>query len=251
VRRDTSREAASSLRPRLLVAITIASILALATACGRKAGGKCKPGEAICANKTTALSCQNGVLTEVACRGPLACSTFQEHANCDDSIASEGDTCMNASDEEYACSDDKKRALLCKNGKFESYLECRGKAGCALLGHQVSCDTSVAAKNDPCKVQGSSACAVDQKEMLICRDGKFAHYRYCRGQAGCYTKEDAPACDETVSLELDECGLPGFVVCSVDGQSELICQGGRFVKSRACKGGCTVIAGGRGGIDCK
>jgi hypothetical protein len=231
--------------------VGLALVAILAPACGRSVGGKCKPGEAICANKTTALSCQGGKLTEVACRGPLACTTFQEHANCDDSVASEGDTCMGEGDEEYACSVDKKRALICKNARFERYLECRGKAGCALLGHQISCDTSVAAKSDPCKVQGASACSEDQKEMLICRDGKFAHYRYCRGQAGCYSKDDAPACDETLSFEGDECGLPGFVVCSVDAKSELLCQGGRFVKSRSCRTSCTVIAGGRGGIDCK
>jgi hypothetical protein len=228
-----------------------AVLLVLASACGKTAGSKCKPGEAICPNKTTALTCQGQKFTEVACRGPLGCTTFQEHANCDDSIAGEGDTCMGASEEEYACSVDKKRALICKNGKFERYLECRGKSGCALLGQQVSCDTSVAAKLDPCKVQGSSACSDDQKEMLICRDGKFAHHRFCRGRFGCYTKDDAPACDETLSLEGDECGLPGYVVCSVDGLSELICQGGRFVKSRPCRTGCTVIGGGRGGIDCR
>jgi hypothetical protein len=242
-----------SRRPLTVVVVSV--VLALVTvvlpACSRTAGGKCKPNEAICANKSTALTCQSGKLGEVSCRGPLGCTTFQEHANCDTSVASEGETCVGDNDEEYACSVDKKRALICKNAKFERYLECRGKGGCALLGHQVSCDTSVASKNDPCKVQGASACAEDQKEMLVCRDGHFMHYRYCRGQAGCYTKEDAPACDETLSMELDECGLPGFVVCSVDGQSELICQGGRFVKSRNCRTKCTVIAGGRGGIDCK
>ncbi len=228
-----------------------ALLLALVPACGRRAGDNCKPGEALCPNKTAALTCQGGKLTEVACRGPLGCTKYQEHANCDDSVASEGDTCMGQSEEEYACSVDKKRALICKNGKFDRYLECRGKSGCALLGQQVSCDTSVAAKGDPCKIQGSSACSDDQKELLICRDRRFAHYRYCRGHAGCYTKDDAPACDETFSLEQDECGLPGYVVCSVDGLSELICQGGRFMKSRACKTACTVIGGGRGGIDCK
>lgn len=242
------------MRPRVSIIAALAALallLSLVPACGKRAGGKCKAGEAVCSNATTALACHGGKLTEVACRGPLGCTTFQKKANCDDSEASVGDTCMGTSDEEYACSVDKKRALICKNGKFDRYLECRGKAGCALLGQQVSCDTSVAAKGDPCKVQGASACDVDQKEMMVCRDGKFVHYRYCRGLAGCYTKEDAPACDETLSQEQDECGLPGFVVCSVDGKSELVCQGGRFMKARSCKKGCTVIAGGRGGIDCK
>ncbi len=231
--------------------LLLVSSVALLPACGKAAGGKCKQGESLCTDKTTALTCIGGSFVEVACQGPLGCTRYQERANCDVSAASEGDRCLGQNEEEYACSLDKKRALMCKNGKMERYLECRGKSGCALLGQQVSCDTSVAAKGDPCKVQGASACTEDQKEMLVCRDGKFAHHRHCRGQAGCYTKDDAPACDETKSLELDECGLPGFVVCSVDGQSELICQGGRFVRTRPCHKGCTVIAGGRGGIDCK
>ena len=236
---------------RSTLACAVALLLALLPACKKSVGGSCKPGEAICPDKTTALTCKGGKFAEVACRGPLGCTKYQDQGHCDDSVASQGDACMGTSEEEYACSLDKKRALVCKNGRFETYLECRGKTGCALLGQQVSCDTSVAAKLDPCKIQGSSACSDDQKEMLICRDGKFTHHRYCRGRAGCYTKDDAPACDETFSLEQDECGLPGYVVCSVDGQSELICQGGRFVRSRSCKAGCTVIGGGRGGIDCR
>lgn len=238
----------ASVAPLFAAVVLVAALL---PACKKSVGSKCKPGEALCSTQAAALACQGGKLTEVACRGPLGCTKFQEKVSCDDSEAAEGDTCMGDGEEEYACSVDKKRALVCKNGRFERYLECRGKSGCALLGHQVSCDTSVASKNDPCKAQGASACAVDQKEMLVCRDGKFAHYRYCRGQAGCYTKDDAPACDETLSLELDECGLPGFVVCSVDGKSELVCQGGRFMRTRSCKTGCTVVAGGRGGVDCR
>ena len=226
-------------------------MLALA-ACGKKVGSECKPGEALCMGKEAALTCQSSKLVEVACRGPLGCGTYQGHTSCDDSIASNGDACMGESEEEYACSVDKKRAVLCQAGKFVPYLECRGKKGCALLGKQIACDTSVAAKSDPCKVQGDSACSDDQKEMLVCKDGKFAHYRFCRGRAGCYFRDEAPACDETQSQEGDECGVPGYVVCSVDGKTELICQSGHFSYSRTCKSACTVIAGGRGGgVDCR
>ena len=232
--------------------VLAASILAalLAAGCKKKAGDDCKANEALCPTKDTALACQSGKLVEVACKGPLGCGTFQEHANCDDSVASEGDSCMGASEDEYACSVDKKRAVVCRNGKFAPYMECRGTSGCALLGKQIACDTSVAAKNDPCKAQGASACSDDQKEMLVCRDGKFAHYRYCRGKAGCYFQDTAPACDETRSEDGDECGIAGYVVCSVDGKSELICQTGRFMFSRTCRTGCTVLGTGHGGIDC-
>ena len=229
----------------------VAVLLLFAVACKKKVGDDCKPGEAVCPTKESALSCQNGKLVAVACRGPLGCGTFQEKVNCDDSEASEGDACMGASEEEYACSVDKKRAVVCRNGKFAPYMECRGKSGCALLGKQIACDTSVAAKEDPCKVQGASACSDDKKEMLVCRADKFAHYRYCRGKAGCYFLDGAPACDETRSLEGDECGIPGYIVCSVDGTQELVCQSGRFAFSRTCKTSCTVLGTGRGGIDCK
>lgn len=239
------------LARRFVVVVGSVAALALVAACGKKAGGACKPGESLCTSKEAALTCQNGKLIEIQCRGPLGCNRYQNHANCDTTISNVGDPCMAQADEEYACSPDKKQALLCKSGHFERYLECRGPAGCSLLGAQVSCDTSVAKKGDPCKVHGASACSDDKKEMIICRDGKFAEYRFCRGQLGCYMKGDAPACDETLSLEGDPCGLPGYVVCSTDHQSELVCQGGQFVKSRPCKNGCTVITRVGGGIDCK
>jgi hypothetical protein len=240
-------------RPLRCIVIAFVAVfgLALLPACGKHTGSACKPGESLCTTKEAALTCQNGKFVDIACRGPLGCNRFQNHANCDTTISNVGDPCMAQADEEYACSPDKKQALLCKNGRFDRYLECRGPSGCSLLGAQVSCDTSIAKKGDPCKVQKASACSDDKKELLVCQDGKFVEYRFCRGQLGCYMKGDAPACDETLSIEGDPCGLPGYVVCSTDHQSELVCQGGQFVKSRACKSGCTVITRVGGGIDCK
>jgi hypothetical protein len=121
-------------KPTFLRFAILLSALALLPACGKSVGSKCKPGEALCSTKTTALTCQGGKLAQVACRGPLGCTKFQEKANCDDSEAAEGDTCMGDGDDEYACTSDKKRALVCKNGRFVLSLVCRGKGGCALLG---------------------------------------------------------------------------------------------------------------------
>jgi len=215
---------------------------ALVVACGgKKEGGKCKAGESTCMDKQDALVCRNGTFAKVACNGPLGCTKFQEKANCDDSIALEGDACMGVTDEEYACSPDKKRALVCRGGVFAKLLECRGAGGCSQLGTQLSCDTSLAAKGDPCKTQGQVSCTVDGNEMVICRDGKFVLHRYCRGPKHCTLDHDQPVCDETISLEGDPCSHQGRVVCSADGQMELICQGSTFLKSRSCrKTGCTV-----------
>lgn len=143
-------------------------------------------------------------------------------------------------EDEYACSPDRKHALVCKNGAFEPYLECRGKAGCAMLGRTVSCDLSIAGQGDPCKTQGAVACGEDQRQMVVCRDGRYEVYRHCRGQYGCFLKGETPSCDETLSLPGDPCGIPGQVVCSVDGKSELVCQGSSFMKSISCKTSCTV-----------
>jgi hypothetical protein len=87
--------------------------------------------------------------------------------------------------------------------------------------------------------------------MLLCRDGKFDLYRYCRGQYGCFMKGETPSCDETISLAGDPCGLPGQVVCAVDGKTELVCQGGVFTKSLTCKTACTVTNRPGRPIDCK
>jgi hypothetical protein len=226
-------------------------LLALVTSsCGKKAGGTCKGSEQSCSqDKKTALVCRHGTYVDVACSGPAQCVKVQDHANCDTSLASLGDLCMGEEDE-YACSADKKHAFVCKGGKFEAHLECRGKGGCSMLGRTVSCDMSLASKGDPCKTQGAVACGDDQKHMVVCRDGHFELYRYCRGQYGCFVKGETPSCDETLSAINDPCGIPGQVVCSVDGKTELVCQGGAFMKSITCKNACTVTNRPGRPIDC-
>lgn len=218
--------------------------------CAKREGARCTGTQSICANKTEALSCRDGTFQRVACRGPLACNDYQDHANCDDSVAEAGDACMTDRDEHFACSSDTKRAVVCKGGRYERWQECRGKLGCSLLGERVSCDVSVARPGDPCKAPGSMACDEDHAHLLECRDGAFAVRRNCRGRFGCTLKDDVPACDETISLEGDPCGIAGYMACSVDAKSELSCQGGRFVKTRSCKGICTVTSRSGRAIEC-
>jgi len=234
----------------VVVVLALAIAATLTAACGKKADGTCKSNESTCVDKTKALVCRAGTFLEIPCAGPTGCGKYQDRANCDTSVARAGDPCMGEEDE-YACSTDNKRALVCKGGKFEPYLDCRGKAGCAMLGRAVACDTSIAEKGDACTTQGAVACGADQKHMLVCRDGKFALYRYCRGQYGCFNKGETPSCDETLSLAGDPCGIPGQVVCSVDGKTELVCQGGEFTKSLTCKTGCTVTNRPGRPIECK
>ncbi len=236
-------------RSRPVVLGLVLAALALSPACKKAPGGSCKGSVATCTDKKTAITCRGGTFAEVACAGPNGCAKYQDHAACDTSLASVGDACM-GEDDEYACSPDKKRGLVCKNGRFETHLECRGQAGCAMLRHTMSCDQSVAAKGDACTTQGAVACGEDQKHMVVCRDGRFEVHRYCRGQYGCSAKGETPSCDETLSLVGDPCGIPGQVVCAADGKSELVCQGGTFMKSISCKHGCTVTNRPGRPIDC-
>lgn len=238
---------------KTLAALGLLVGLLATTACKKpQPGGSCTAGESICSGPNEALACQGGKYVAVGCNGPRGCTKFEKHANCDTSKAPVGASCMAETDEEYACTADKKRALVCKSAKFQLYLECRGPAGCSVDGRTVSCDTSLAAKGDPCKTPNALACGDDGKELFMCRDGKFERHRFCRGKRGCTVKEDAPSCDETLSLEGDPCGLNGQIVCSVDGQSELVCQGSTFMRSRACKKKGCVVTGVRGRpIECE
>jgi hypothetical protein len=235
---------------RIAVGSTLLAALALAAGCTKKEGGSCKDNEGTCIDRTTALACHNGKFVKVACAGPQGCAKYRDRASCDTSVASLGDPCM-GEDDEYACSPDKKRAFVCKDGRFALHLECRGNAGCSVSGHAVSCDQSIAAKGDPCKTEGAVACGEDMKHMLVCRVGKFELHRYCRGEYGCFLKGETPSCDATLSLPGDPCGIPGQVVCAIDGKSELVCQGGVFTKSLSCKNGCTVTNRPGRPIECK
>lgn len=228
-----------------LLVLTLTALLV--AACGKRAGGSCKGSEATCRDDKTALACHGGRFVEVACRGPAGCAKYRGGASCDTSVASAGEACM-GEDDEYACSPDGRRALVCKGGQFQLYLECRGAQGCAMSGRDVSCDTSIARVADPCKAQGALACDEERKQLLVCRHGKMELSRHCRGPGACSEKGDAPSCDESLALPGDPCTVPGQVACSVDGRSELVCESGLFTRARGCKTGC--VKGRAGKIEC-
>lgn len=215
--------------------------------CGKRKGGSCTGNEATCVDEQTALACHDGRFVEVACKGPTGCAKYGGGASCDTTVASPADPCMGEHDER-ACSPDGGRALVCKGFAFAVELECRGARGCTMTGRTPSCDTSVGRVGDPCRAQ-ASACNEARDQLLACKHGKMELSRHCRGPGGCVETGDAPSCDETLALAGDPCGVPGQVACAVDGQSELVCEGGLFAKVRGCKAGCVTIRGGR--VECK
>lgn len=230
--------------------VVVAAGLVLVAGCGKKKeGAACSGTEQLCVDPTTALVCRGGKLASVACAGPLKCSKFADHVNCDTSVAAAGAPCM-GEDDENACSPDKREALTCKNGRFELTARCRGANGCSMLGRRTTCDASIAAKGDPCVKEGAAACTEDKGQMITCRAGRFEAHRYCRGQLGCVLKPEGPSCDESLSEIGDPCGLSGQIVCATDGKTELICQGGAFMKTRTCKTACKIASGSGRSVLC-
>src|SRR5437867_2729578 len=107
----------------------VSGLIALA-GCKPRAGSKCKVGQVVCEDAANVLACQGGVFVEAHCRGAGGCSKLGTKVTCDDSIAEEGDPCLDAESENRACSTDKKKSLLCEDGKFQTVQLCRGPKGC-------------------------------------------------------------------------------------------------------------------------
>jgi len=238
----------SRMYARLTAALIVVVSLFLGVGCKPKAGKKCQVGQVVCEDPANVLACQGGVFVEAHCRGPAGCTKLGTKVTCDDSIADEGDPCLDAESENRACSTNKKKSLLCDAGKFKAIQFCRGPKGCQIHGEVVTCDSQVAEKADPCLKPGTFACSTDFKTRLICKEGKFQFDRFCRGNSGC--RDFDFSCDESISEIGDPCGVPGMVGCSVDGKEELVCQGGQYIAQRQCrKHGCHVTA--NRGIDCQ
>jgi hypothetical protein len=231
----------------IAAAVAVLSLLALGGCNKPKPGDKCEVGQAVCLDPTDVMACQGGVFLEAHCRGPGGCSKLGSRISCDDSIADEGEACLEASVDNRACSSDKKTSLLCAGGKFKAVQSCRGPNGCLIKSDQVTCDSKLAQKGDLCTSPGTFACTPDLKARLVCKELKFAFDRYCKGPSGCHELD--LACDEAISDVGDPCGVSGVFACNPDGTMELQCQGGQYVKDHRCpKSGCRVLPQGR--IEC-
>ena len=202
--------------------------------CKPKPGGKCQAGQAACEDSSTVLACDGEVFAEAKCRGAAGCAKNGAKVTCDQSTAQEGDACVAQDADARACSVDKRSALACVNGKFAIVEACDGPNGCTPKGAKPACDATLAKKGDACARAGDSACGLDQKSRLLCTAGKWMLDRYCRGPKGCMLPSFG--CDEEISDVGDPCGNPGYLACGLDHATELVCQGGQFVRSRACPG---------------
>lgn len=225
----------------------MAVVLALlGPGCKAKPGDKCTgsaPGLPACADPSTALVCASGVVTALPCRGPKACAATRAQVECDNSLANVGDNCDQLGD--VACAVDKKSALECQNGKFVLAEPCKGARGCIVEGNEISCDNDVSDVDDPCRTEGDYACTSDKAMVLKCVNKKFTALNACRGKDACRVmvlpeeKKVDFMCDDTVAKEGDPCDTENEGACSMDKTEYLHCRANKFVKDKACPGGCT------------
>lgn len=213
------------------------SVALLTLGCQKKAGDSCSGQQVRCIDKQRALECVQGKFEEVQCLGANGCVDVAKM--CDRSKAAAGDACEG---EWASCSKDGKQFLECKANKLTVTSLCNGPRGCYPSGaRELRCDTSKSNPGDMCSGEAAS-CSMDGKEMLRCRDGKFAADAPCRGPQGCRESFDKINCDQTLARAEDKCEGSGSA-CDVEGKALLECKGTKLEQTRVCRGadGCKVI----------
>ncbi len=201
-------------------------------------GASCRVADQlVCSQQASALVCTTGAWVEVPCKGQRGCTHHGDSDDCDDTVAVAGDRCPRNPPLDYACTADRTKALVCKDGSFALWRDCRGPEGCQVSdGRNIRCDTSLGEVGDPCAQHGTYACSVDRKTMLICDGTSLAAASSCRGPEGCHTQRDTRKvdCDDSVAEEGDACDQPKRIACSVDRKAELVCTSGKYAKKREC-----------------
>ena len=235
------------------VACAAAAALVAVAACREKpaAGQACRVvDQVVCGGAGRALFCEPArppegarpgattVWVEVPCKGARGCVRKGEADECDDTVAVEGDRCPLDPPLDYACSADRARALVCKDGRYGLWRACRGPDGCAVeAGRNVRCDTTLGAAGNPCAQQGTYACSADRQAMLLCDGATLAEASSCRGPQGCRIEKESHKveCDDGLAREGDACDQPKRIACAQGGKAELVCQDAKYVKKRDCR----------------
>jgi hypothetical protein len=161
-------------------------VVALATGCKPRLGGRCTPGQASCQSERGGLFCdRDGVYRSLDCRGRDGCQQEGARVTCDQSIAATGDACTTPG---FACTADKKNALSCQGGKFGTAQTCSGPFACRLAPYDgfapggsgnILCDNDVARIGDPCLDEGDYACTPDRSLALRCTGRRMVVFREC------------------------------------------------------------------------
>ena len=128
------------------------------------------------------------------CKGVLGCVSNAEGAKCDLGASAVGSPCTKENEGNAACTEDKKRLLLCKGGKMTLGATCKGMHGCRQKGTELECDETISDLGDTCdssEYEGKFACSTDKKTKLVCKNNKMVKDRACK----CSVMIDKVNCD--------------------------------------------------------
>jgi hypothetical protein len=107
------------------------------------------------------------------------------------------------------------------------------------VGEDDECDNTLAAVGDACPRSPplDYACAADRGSALVCKEGRFALWRHCRGPQGCEVVDGRDIhCDTSLAAAGDPCELASTFSCSVDGATMLECKGRTLEPASSCRG---------------
>ncbi len=211
-------------------------------------GGPCVTNNKyMCNDPSSAMLCQNGKYVNMPCRGPRGCRGMGASSMCDDDLAAEGDVCLQTLNENWSCTTDHNKELICKDGKFAVARTCKGPKRCSISAEVVSCDDSVADIGDQCIAEPGDAnygCSTDKKQEIVCdaASSKFQPSASCRGPKGCWIEGDSVHCDKSMARAGEKCRSVDDHTCSEDAMNELKCTPQlTWAMQRPCKhNGCKI-----------
>lgn len=166
---------------------------------GNQPGDACaKSGEgtAVCLADDAMLSCHARKFERVPCRGPRGCEMVSGQANCDQSVAEQGEPCKK--ENAKACSVDKAQVLSCRDGKMSAQYFCRGEGQCSSTGGKLGCDQTVAKLGDACDkaLNGHIACSEDKKSLITCQGERFVPAEKCKAGTICTVSGQSTKCEK-------------------------------------------------------
>lgn len=189
-----------------------------------------------------ARACSSDGKKELRCRA----GSFQVEWGCRDGCALDasnnpkcaptgevGEVCRPDS---IVCDGAKKTELACADGKLAARRTCNGSIGCETSpGGGVRCDRTKAVENEQCQEEGTGACDVAQKNVLLCRMGHFKTELHCLGALGCELPGNySVRCDKSIVEPNEPCTEDGAVTCNTEGK-QARCKEGAFQIDKSWK----------------
>jgi hypothetical protein len=138
--------------------------------------------------------------------------------------------------ESIVCDTSQKMQLDCVDGRLAINRTCHGALGCVTEpGGGVRCDRTTALENEACKLDGTGACDVGKKNVLVCQGGHYKTQLHCAGPIGCELPGNySVRCDKSIVDVGEPCTEDGAISCSPDGK-QVKCDGGKFTIDKTWK----------------